>query len=144
MKHEQEFASHNASIVRGYAWHIYPDPATPGVMAGDNPFGTEEVPDPARATPRLSEGVEDFWVTRRTTPGLQNHTDSDAYLVVTGSPEPPKVVQGWEIAAARLDESFQIDQRGDRWVRLVRIISTTETPWGTLRECEFQVDRTSS
>ena len=141
MKSEQEYASHNASIVRGFAWHVYPDPATPGVLAGDNPFGTEEPPGPDRDV-RPPAGVVDFWVTRRTTPGLQNHTDHDAYLVVTGSPEPPRVVSGWNVAAARLDDSFQIDQRGDRWVRLVRIVDTPQTSWGALQECEFQVDRT--
>jgi hypothetical protein len=45
----QDFISHDASIVRGYAWHVYPDPATPGVLAGDNPFGTDEPPEPRSA-----------------------------------------------------------------------------------------------
>jgi len=128
-------------VVRGYAWHVYPDPATPGVLAGDNPFGTDEPPSPDRADPRLPEGVERAWVTRRTTPGLQDHTDTDAYLVVTQHPEAPKVVSGWNVAVAHLDESFQVDQRGDRSIRLVRFIGQTHTPLGDVHECEFQVDR---
>jgi hypothetical protein len=138
----QQYASNNASLVRGYAWHVYPDPATPGVLAGDNPFGTDAPPSLDRVDPRLPEGVEHAWVTRRTTPGLQNHTDHDAYLVVTEQPEAPEVAAGWDVAAAHLDDSFQIDQRGDRWVRLVRIVGHADTPWGKVQECEFQVDRT--
>ena len=42
----EEIATGNASLARGYAWHAYPDPATPGVFAGDNPFGTQEPPGP--------------------------------------------------------------------------------------------------
>src|SRR5947209_7986880 len=95
----RDYASNNASLVRGFAWHIYPDPATPGVMAGDNPFGTEEVPGADRSPARVPEGVKDFWVTRKTTPGLQNQADGDAYLVLTEAPEPPRVEKGWEIEA---------------------------------------------
>src|SRR3982751_6162941 len=44
----KDFLSHDAAIVRGHAWHVYPDPATPGVLAGDNPFGADEPPSPER------------------------------------------------------------------------------------------------
>lgn len=57
-----EIASSNAPLVRGYTWHVYPDPATPGVFAGGIPFGTDE---PPAVTPgwtveaaRISENVE--------------------------------------------------------------------------------------
>jgi hypothetical protein len=39
--------------VRGHARHAYPDPATPGVYAGDNPFGTDEPLSPDRFAPPL-------------------------------------------------------------------------------------------
>jgi len=138
----RDFASNNAAIVRGYTWHVYPDPATPGVLAGDNPFGTDESPGLDRGPTTPPEGVKNFWLTTKTTPGLENHADGNAFLVLTEAPEPPKVVAGWGIEAARLDDSFQLDQRGDRWVRLVRVVQSTQTPWGPIQECEFQVDRT--
>jgi hypothetical protein len=136
----QDFVSHDASIVRGYAWHVYPDPATPGVLAGDNPFGTDEPPGPDRlVTP--PQGVVRFWLLSRNTPGIQNATDGHSYLVLTEALEPPPVTPGWFVEEARLDDSFQLDQRGDRWVRLVRVISTAATRWGPVKHGDFQVDR---
>ena len=140
MKHGQEFAAHNASIARGWAWHVYPDPATPGVLAGDNPFGTDEPPSLERLVTPPS-GVVRFWQLNRNTPGIRNSTDGNSYLVLTEHLEPPRVAAGWFVEEARLDDSFQIDQRGDRWVRLVRIISSATTPWGPVKHCDFQVDR---
>ena len=38
----------HATLVRGFAWHIYPDPATPGVFEGDVPFAVGNAPGPGR------------------------------------------------------------------------------------------------
>jgi len=141
MKAQQEYASGNASLVRGRAWHVYPDPATPGVMAGDNPFGADEPPGPERPPVRPPEGVVSFWLVGKNTPGIRNDHDGHSFLVLTEGLEPPEVTAGWMVEPARLDESFQIDQRGDRWLRLVRIINAGETRWGPVQDCEFQIDR---
>jgi len=141
MKHAQESISGESRLIRGVAWHAYPDPAVPGVMAGDNPFGTDEPPGPDRAPARPPDGVVSFWLIGKNAPGIANDHDGHSYLVLTEGPEPPKVVAGWFIESARLREDFEIEQRGDRWVRLVRKVATFETPWGAVHDCEFQVDR---
>ena len=134
--------SSDAKLIRGRAWHVYPDPATVGVMVGDHPFGTEEPPGPDRGPVRLPEGVIDSWLVGKNTPGIQNDHEGHSYLVLTEGLDPPPVAPGWFFEAARLREDFEIDQRGDRWVRLVRFIASAETRWGTVHDCEFQVDRT--
>ena len=134
-------ASGNASLVRGYAWHAYPDPATPGVFAGDNPFGTHEPPGPDRSPATLLQGVTDFWLVGKNTPGISNHADGHTYLILTETTEPPAVTDGWSVEGARLSQEFELDQRGTRSVRLIRVLNTAQTEWGTVKHCEFQVDR---
>jgi hypothetical protein len=136
-----EIASGNASLVRGYAWHAYPDPATPGVFAGDNPFGTQEPPGPDRSPATPPQGVTDFWLVGKNTPGISNDTDGHTYLILTEAPEPPAVTAGWSVEAARLSQDFELDQRGSRSVRLIRVLNTAQTEWGPVKHCEFQVDR---
>jgi len=136
-----EIASSNASLVRGYAWHAYPDPATPGVFAGDNPFGTDETPGLARSPTPMPQGVLDFWLLGKNTPGIRNHIDGHTYLILTESTEPPAVAAGWSVEGARLSPEFELDQRGDRSVRLIRVLNTAETERGPAKQCEFQVDR---
>src|SRR4051812_46679220 len=108
MKNGQEFAAHDASIARGWAWHVYPDPATPGVLAGDHPFGTAEPPGPEGIPARPPAGVVRFWRVIKNTPGIHNSHDGQTYLAVTEEPEPPEVTPGWIVEAARLDDSFQL------------------------------------
>jgi hypothetical protein len=130
----------HAPPVRGYVWHVYPDPATPGVFAGDTPFGSDE-PPAARGSPPVPERVVIFWRLDKGTPGIQNYPDGRTYLVLTESAEPPRLAAGWAAEAARLSDNFELDQRGDRSVRLIRVIGADETAWGPVEECEFQVDR---
>jgi hypothetical protein len=136
-----ETASGNASIARGYAWHAYPDPATPGVFAGDTPFGSEEPPGIDRSPVPLPRNVVDFWLIGKNTPGIRNHTDGHTYLILTDAPEPPPVSAGWTVEEARLSEEFELDQRGNRSVRLIRELGTSPTESGPVQRCEFQVDR---
>ena len=51
------------------------------------------------------------------------------------------LASGWYVEPARLVAQFDLDQRGGRSVRLIRIVGTAETQWGPLQECEFQIDR---
>jgi len=141
MNHGQRLTSGEARLIRGHAWHAYPDPASTGVLAGDNPFGSDEPPGPDRAPARPPDGVVSFWLVGKNTPGIVNDHDGHSYLVLTEGAEPPQVVAGWSVEAARLREDFEIEQRGDRWVRLVRKVAPVETPWGAVIDCEFQVDR---
>lgn len=138
---DPQIASRDASLVRGYAWHAYPDPATPGIFADDDPFGSDELADPDRTNRGLPAGVLRFWKIAENTPGIANRIDGESYLVLSDSPEPPSVEAGWFVEAARLSERFELDQRGGRSVRLVRLIGTETTGWGAVAECEFQVDR---
>jgi hypothetical protein len=130
-----------ASNIRGYAWHAYPDPATPGVLAGDNPFGDEEAPAPDRTPTDPPEGVRAFWQLNKNTPGILDQTDGHTYLVVTTGDHRPMVAAGWYVEPAHIKEEFQLDQRGDRWVRLARFIGQVHVDGGSLHECEFEVDR---
>ena len=138
---KSEITSGNASLMRGYAWHAYPDPATPGVFAGDHPFGTHEPPGPDRSPATPPRGVTDSWLVGKNTPGNSNHTDGHTYLILTEGPEPPAVAAGWSVEEARLSREFELDQRGDRSVRLIRVLDAAETEWGPVKNCEFQVDR---
>jgi hypothetical protein len=123
MKRGQEYATGEATLTRGHAWHAYADPASPGVMTGDTPFGSDDPPGPDRAPTGTPDRVVTFWLVGKNTPGINNDHDGHSYLVLTERPELPPVVAGWFIEPARLDEGFQLDQRGDRWVRLVRILT---------------------
>jgi len=132
----------NATTVRGYAWHVYPDPATPGVFEGENPFVVGDARGPGRPPFEPPAGVLEFWQVGKNTPGIQNdHRNGNTYLVITETTAPPSVASGWFVAPAKLDESFELDQRGARWVHLVRLANTIETGSGTLLDCEFRGDR---
>jgi len=131
-----------ATMVRGYAWHVSPDPATPGVFEGDNPFVVGDAHGPGRPPFEPPGGVLEFWQVGKNTPGIQNdHRNGNTYLVITEATDPPSVASGWLVAPAKLDESFELDQRGARWVHLIRLANTIETRSGTLLDCEFRVER---
>ena len=87
------------------------------------------------------DGVVAFWRLGPETPGIHNHPDGQTYLALTEAPDPPGVADGWFAEAARLSDDFELDQRGDRSVRLLRVIGADETEWGPVEECELQVDR---
>jgi hypothetical protein len=54
-----------ATIVRGYAWHAYPDPAMPGVFEGDNPFVAGDAHGPGRPPTAPSSGVLELFTRAR-------------------------------------------------------------------------------
>jgi len=131
-----------STMVRGVAWHVYPDPATPGVFEGENPFTVGDAHGRGRPPYDPPEGVVEFWQVGKNTPGIRNdHHHGNTYLAVTETTQPPAVASGWFVTPAKLDESFEIEQRGTRWVHLVRIANTSEAPTGTVLDCEFQIDR---
>lgn len=132
-----------ASLTRGYAWHVYPAPATPGVFADESPFpGRKDLPGPERPPLEPPDDVKKFWtVWRGEASELINQVERRAYLVLTEAPVAPDVKSGWFADPARLEDPFEIDQRGDRSVRLIRVIRSVETPSGPVQECEFQIDR---
>jgi hypothetical protein len=134
-------AASNASLTRGYAWHVYPDPGSEGALAGDSPFNTGDTRDPGRPPLEPPPGVAALWTVSGKMPAMANQVESRAYLVLSDSPTPPEVCPGWFVEPARLAERFELDQRGGRSVRLIRVIHSDETPWGPVQECEFQVDR---
>jgi hypothetical protein len=139
MQHDD--VSVSAVPFRGYAWHVYPDPASAGALAGDSPFSTGDTRGPGHPPPEAPPGVAALWTVGGKLPALRNQIEDRAYLVLTEKPEPPAVTAGWEVEAARLAPNFELDQRGGRTARLVRVIRTAETGWGPLQECEFQIDR---
>lgn len=138
---KESIASSDASLVRGYAWHVYPDPGSPGALAGDSPFNTGDPRGPGRPPLEPPPGVAALWTVSGKVPALVNQVEDRAYLILSESPRPPEVGAGWFVEAARLSERFELDQRGGRSVRLIRVIHTADTPWGPLQECEFQIDR---
>lgn len=131
----------SAVHLTGYAWHAYPDPATDGVFAGDNPFGAEDTPGLDRAITEPPAGVRAFYLLNKNTPGISNQTEGHSFLILTESAQPPSVVAGWTIEVAHLSDNFELDQRGDRAARLVRVLGAVDTPHGKIKHCEFQVDR---
>lgn len=133
-----DVAAGTGGLLRGHAWHVYPDPATPGAYDGDSPFDLDGTATDAARPP---DGVVAFWTVGGKLPTLRNQVEDRAYLVLTRKLEPPKVSAGWGIEPARLATSFEIDQHGRRSVRLIRVLHTNETPWGPVQDCEFQVDR---
>ena len=138
--HRDKPIHHDAPPIRGYAWHVYPDPATPGVMAGDDPFGAADAPGPARAVITLPACVAQHWKLHAGTPGMANLTTPNSFLVLTWNHEPPPLTEGWFAEAARLDDRFLLDQEGGRWVRLVRIIDSAQSEAGTVAQMEFEVE----
>lgn len=133
-------SSHTA-LLRGFAWHVYPDPAASGALLGDSPFSTGDPRGPDRPPLEPPPGTAAFWTVHGKVPALVNQVEDRAYLVLSEDPEPPPAVSGWFVEPARLAEDFELDQRGDRTARLVRVIRTAETAWGPLQECEFEIDR---
>jgi hypothetical protein len=122
---------------RGYAWFVYPDPGSPGPYAGDTPFGGDE-PEPAAGRP----GITGFWAVGDNATGLSNTSRRRAYLVLTEALDAPEVDSRWVAEPARLREDFAIEQRGGRWVRLVRVLGRRQAGSGEVVEAEFEVDWT--
>lgn len=131
----------NATMVRGYAWHAHTDSEDFDIMAGDNPFATGEPPgDPILPRTPPSD-VERFWPVSDDQPGLANRNVGGGFLVVTAEQQPPQILGSWTIEPAQVNESFLIrGENAQPIVQLVRVIDSAETPWGTLQNCEFQVD----
>jgi hypothetical protein len=129
-----------SSLVRGYAWHVYPDPASAGALTLDSPFNTGDTDGPDRPPLEPPPGVSAFWTVHGKTPDLVNQVEDRAYLVLSESPNPPEVVPGWYVEPARLTGRFELDQRGGRTVRLIRTVGRAVSSWGPVLECEFLID----
>jgi len=86
---KDDIATSDASLIRGFAWHVYPDPASPGALEGDSPFNPGESRGPGRPPLEAPPGVAAFWTIRGKLPSLVNQVEGRAYLVLTERPEPP-------------------------------------------------------
>jgi hypothetical protein len=138
---KETMATSDAVPIRGFAWHVYPDPAGPGALAGDSPFNPGESRGPGRPPTDAPRGVAAFWTVHGKVPALLNQVEDRACLVLTEDDAPPGVGAGWFVEPARLAERFELDQRGGRPARLLRVLGTRTTGLGPLQECEFQIDR---
>jgi hypothetical protein len=138
MKHKQ--VTGHGPHVQGYAWHAFPDPATPGVFAGDLPFDPDDPHGPSPSNTRPPKGVVRFWPLQKDTKGFANEIIGGSFLVLTEHLEPPKVAAGWFVEEARISPAFDLDLGDDREVVLLRVIATIETAWGPIRHCEFEID----
>lgn len=145
-------ANERITRLRGFAWYAFQDPMTSTGVAGEHPFGTATTdepvggpvsePVPIEPMVQLPSGVEAAWVVSPTAVGLLNRAFGGAYLVLTEKDEKPPLNDGWDIEPARLRDGFQMEQRGDRWVRLGRILQTRPVDGRELQEVEMEVDRT--
>lgn len=133
-------ASEHITTIKGYAWHVFQDQTVSTGTAGEHPFGGTLKPAPGMTLAEPPPGVLGAWVLSPTSQGILNQGIGGRYLVVTEKPEPPEVNAGWDVEPARLEESFQMDQRGKRWVRLARILGTRPVEGGTVQEVEMEVD----
>jgi hypothetical protein len=128
--------------LRGYAWFVYRDLTTSTGPAGEHPFGEEPPEEGAEPEVQLPEGVLSAWRTTLTTVGLGNRAPGTDFVVLTEKAEPPEVNAGWDVEPAQLSENFQMEQKGDRWVRLLRVLQRQEGVEGKpLLQAEFEVDR---
>lgn len=133
------------SQVRGFAWYIFRDPMTSTGPAGSHPFGAElpeGEPIEGEGLPiKLPEGVVDAWRTTITLEGLENRSPGTAFLVLTETRNPPQLNAGWDCEPAVLHPDFQLEQKGDRWVRLARVVTAPPEGGKALGEYEFEIDR---
>lgn len=130
------------SQIRGFAWYVFRDPTTSIGPAGEHPFGAEgsEEGSPELTPVELPEGVEAAWRTTITLDGLSNQSPGTAFLVVSKTRDRPELNAGWDAEPAVLRDDFQLEQKGDRWVHLSRVI-TAPAGGKSLGEYEFEVDR---
>jgi hypothetical protein len=137
--------------LRGFAWYAFQDQTTSTGIAGEHPFGIDTAPgaggpvgEPVQGEPlaELPKGVLAAWVVPRVYEGLINRGFGGAYLVLTETDDRPPVNDGWDVEPARLDENFNMEQRGDRWVRLGRVLGSRHVDGRELLEVEMEVDRT--
>src|SRR5690606_21452284 len=103
---KSEIRTGEASLVKGFAWHVYPDPATPGAHAGESPFaGGRDLPGPERSPLEPPPDITTFWtVERGEASELLNQVEERAYLVVTEAPVAPDVKTGWNVEPAQLED----------------------------------------
>ena len=125
--------------LRGFAWYVFRDPTTSTGPAGEHPFG-EVAEGEAHAHVELPEGVRAAWRTTITLDGMSNQSPGTAFLVVTETRDRPPVNAGWDAEPAVLRDDFQLEQRGDRWVHLSRVLVAPQEGGKTLGEYEFEVD----
>jgi hypothetical protein len=135
-------ASEHITMLRGFAWYAFQDQTVSTGTAGEHPFGETLNPAPGMTLAEPPPGVLGAWVISPTRAGLLNRAIGGAYLVLTEKSEPPEVNAGWDIEPARLEPSFQMEQRGDRWLHVSRILGTRPVGQGTVQEVEMEIDRT--
>jgi hypothetical protein len=114
--------------VQGSAWYIFKHYSA-GRRATGHPFdGLDDLPKVK------------LWCTIGSSQGLRNRFPEDtspAYLVVTESSIAPEVHESWTVEPAELEDGFRV--RTER-LRLVRVVATYESRWGTVQECIFAVE----
>jgi len=108
---EIEDASTPAGYFRsqGYAWYAYP--------------ADESAPDCPFEAPRPNDGRRRdiiYYGPIDTATGLINRKRDGGYLCLTGSECAPKVLDGWEVEPAELDDAFEAHDMGT--IRLVKEI----------------------
>jgi hypothetical protein len=137
--------------LRGIAWYAFRDQTVSTGVAGEHPFGEDTAPgaggpvgEPIQGEPTaaLPGGVVAAWVVPRVFEGLLNRGFGGAYLVLTEADRRPEVNAGWDVEPARLQPGFNMEQRGDRWVRLGRVLDRRPADGRELLEVEMEVDRT--
>ena len=126
--------------VRGFAWYVYRDPTTSTGPAGEHPFG-EVAGGEEHAHATYPDGVKAAWRTTITLDGMSNQSPGTAFLVLTEGRDRPPVNAGWDAEPAVLRDDFQLEQKGDRWVHLARVVTKPEGGGKSLGEYEFEVDR---
>ena len=86
---------------QGYAWYAYPADENAPVYPFENPQ-----PNDVRSQDIAYSGPID------TATGLVNRKRDGGYLCLTSSEYAPKVLDGWEIEPAELDDAFEAHDMG--------------------------------
>lgn len=132
-------ADERVTTLRGFAWYGF---RAPTAWSGDHPFGgPASEPEPGMPLAEPPPGVEADWAVSPEAKGLLDPRPGGGYLILTENPEPPPVVEGWDVEPARLRDDFEMGQRGDRWVRMIRIVGTRSVGGRELQEVELEVDQ---
>lgn len=113
--------SKGPATVRGFAWFVFPDPSRDELSFAISPL-------------RSTMPYAHLWWVDGSEQGIRNPIWGDTYLIVTETPDLPRLEPGWSIEPADLDDCFESD---DGAVRLTRLVGNRRTPWGIVQECEF-------
>jgi len=124
--------------ITGYAWLVSPvDPRRPGLpdppFPAESPWGSSDLPGNLLVSRPLTDQDR----------GIPNRPAGRVFLVLTGSPLPPEVQEGWRVIPADFSSDFHVEGDDIRLRRGVGAVGVAApgNPLNDVKvlECEFDV-----